>query len=301
MVDGPDSDVLLTGFDEADFAAVRDAIGAFGRRAVPGDAVNDASPALVLAAAYDETSLRGQRAAALDDRRPWCFCVPASNRGLVAAASFAREGRMLLIPPEGRELKRLLSALAEDARERGAGDATFSGLVRLEAEFSWKTSGFEVSQVCRRIAQLLAQAGFYADRAGEDECALALEEALVNSIEHGNLALDSALRPDQPLAEDIYEAERDRRLADPVYGGKLIGIRLSIADGRAEIVLEDQGEGFDTTKMDEGPSGLGVSGKGFWLIRRPFDAASYNEKGNSLTLSKRRHSASPNDAPDSWR
>ncbi len=293
MGQGPDSDVLLTGFDDADFAAVRDAIGAFGRRAVPGDAVNDAGPGLVLAAAYDETSLRGQRAAALDDRRPWCFCVPASDRSLVSAASFAREGRMLLIPPEGRELKRLLAALSEDARERGAGDATFSGLVRLVAEFSWKTSGFDVSLVCRRIAHLLAESGFYADRAGEDECALALEEALVNSVEHGNLALDSSLKPDRPLAEDVYETERERRMADPAYGDRLISIRLSIAGGRAELVLEDQGEGFDTTKIDEGPSGLDVSGKGFWLIRRPFDAASYNAKGNSLTLSKRK--------PDSWR
>ena len=270
-------------------------------RAVPGDAVNDASPALGAGGGLRRDCPAG--AAGVGPRRPPPLVLFRAGlesrprlRGLVRA-----RGQDAPSPPEGRELKRLLSALAEDARERGAGDATFSGLVRLEAEFSWKTSGFEVSQVCRRIAQLLAQAGFYDDRAGEDECALALEEALVNSIEHGNLALDSSLRPDQPLAEDIYEAERDRRLADPAYGGRLIGIRLSIADGRAEIVLEDQGEGFDTTKMDEGPSGLDVSGKGFWLIRRPFDSASYNEKGNSLTLSKRRRSASPKDAPDSWR
>lgn len=283
--------VLLTGFGEADLLAIRDALGALGRGAIAGDPVHDTGSAAVLAAAYDETALRGQRAAALDDPRPWCFCVPASGRGLVAAAAGAREGRMLLLPPEGRELRRLLVCLAEDAKDRSSGDAAFSGLERLEAEFSWKTSSFDVSRVCRRIARLLAESGFYADRSGEDECALALEEALVNSVEHGNLGLDSSLRPNDPLAEDLYEAERERRIADPAYGDKLVRIRVELDRVQARIVLEDQGEGFDTSRISDGPSGLDVSGKGFWLITRPFDGASYNAKGNSLTLSRRRPSS----------
>jgi anti-sigma regulatory factor (Ser/Thr protein kinase) len=280
--------ILLTGFGEADLAQVRDALAALGRASTPGDPVNDTGPELVLAAANDESSLRGQRAAALDDPRPWCFCVPAAERALVAAASSAHEGRMLLLPPEPRELKRLLVALAEDAKDRSAGDAAFSGLERLEAEFSWKSSAVDVSRVCRRIAGLLAESGFYSGRSGEDECALALEEAMVNSVEHGNLALDSSLRPDDPLGEDLYEIEREKRIADPAWGDRLVRIRVSIDGAGARIVLEDEGEGFDTSKIDEGPSGLDVSGKGFWMIKRPFDAASYNPKGNSLTLSKRR-------------
>ena len=218
MYGEPTGDILLTNFSEGELRVLRDAIGGLGRRAVPGDPVNDSNPVFVLAAAYDEASLRGSRAAALEDARPWCFCVPASERGLVAAAASAREGRMLLLPPELRELKRVLSALSEDARERFAGNAAFSGLRTLDAEFRWKTSDFEVSLVCRRIARLLAESGFYLDRAGEDECALSLEEALVNSVEHGNLGLDSSLRPDDPLEEDKYEAERERRLADPAFG-----------------------------------------------------------------------------------
>ena len=195
---------------------------------------------------------------------------------------------MLLLPPDNRELRRLLSALAEEVKERGAGDATFSALERLDADFSWKSSVFQVSRVCRRVAQLLTESGFYSDRQGEDECALALEEALVNSVEHGNLALDSSLRPDDTLGEDLYEAERGRRMADPAYGDKLVRIHISINSEEAKIVLEDEGPGFDTTKVAAGPSGLDVSGKGFWLIKRPFDLAAYNKKGNSLTLSRRK-------------
>jgi hypothetical protein len=287
----PTGDILLTNFADPELRVLREAIGALGRRASMGDPVNDTTQTFVLAAAYDETSLRGNRAAALEDPRPWCFCVPASERSLVAAAASAREGRMLLLPPDDRELKRVLSALSEDARERYAGNAAFSGLRALDAEFLWKTSAFEVSLVCRRVARLLAESGFYFDRAGEDECALALEEALVNSVEHGNLALDSSLRPDDPLQEDLYEAEREKRLADPAFGDKLVRVTLAIADDEATIALEDEGEGFDTSKVDDSPSGLDVSGKGFWLIKRPFDSAAYNAKGNKLTLVRRRPGA----------
>jgi anti-sigma regulatory factor (Ser/Thr protein kinase) len=284
----PTGDILLTNFADGELRVLREAIGALGRSSSPGDPVNDTTQTFVLAAAYDETSLRGNRAAALEDPRPWCFCVPASERSLVAAAASAREGRMLLLPPDNRELKRVLSALSEDARERYAGNAAFSGLRALDAEFLWKTSAFEVSLVCRRVARLLAESGFYFDRAGEDECALALEEALVNSVEHGNLALDSSLRPEDPLQEDLYEAEREKRLADPAFGDKLVRVTLAIADDVATVVLEDEGEGFDTSKVDDSPSGLDVSGKGFWLIKRPFDSAAYNSKGNKLTLVRRR-------------
>jgi len=204
---------------------------------------------------------------------------------------------MLLLPPEGRELRRLISALVEEAKERGAGDAAFRGLGALEAAFAWKTSEFDISRVCRRLARLLTESGCYPDRAGEDECALALEEALINSVDHGNLGLDSSLKPDDPLGEDVYEKEREARLKDPAYGDKLVRIHLSIDKAEARVVLEDEGPGFDTSQIAESPSGLDVSGKGFWLIKRPFDAASYNAKGNALTLSRRRHAAAPDSGP----
>jgi anti-sigma regulatory factor (Ser/Thr protein kinase) len=287
------ADILVTGFEDADLRLLLDALAAAGRSAASGDAVNDAEAPIVLAAAYDERGLRGMRAAALEDARPWCFCVRAEDRGLIAAAALAREGCLLLLPPSDRELKRLLSALDEDAKDKTSGDAAFLGLERLEADFSWRTDSFEVSRVCRRISRLLAEAGFYESRASEDECALSLEEALVNSVEHGNLELDSSLRPDDSLQEDLYEAEREKRLADAAYGSRLIRMSLRIAEEEAVIAIEDEGRGFDTSKIDSSPSGLDVSGKGFWLIKQPFDAAEYNSKGNVLTLTRRRPKTRP--------
>lgn len=284
-------DFLLTGFDEADASALTAALSEMGKSAVQGDPVNDCAPLCVLAAAYDESSLRGQRAAALDDPRPWGFCVPHRDRALVAAASSAREGRMLLLPPERRELKRFLAAVTEDARETGRAGAFYVGLSRCEASFSWKTREIDVSPACRRLARFLREAGFYADRAEEDQCALSLEEALVNSIEHGNLGLDSSLRSDDIASEDLYESERARRLADPAYGERRIDISLGVSGDEARIVIQDQGAGFDASRLDEEPTGMDVSGKGYWLIRRPFDSAEYGDGGRRLVLAKRRPGA----------
>jgi len=281
-------DFLLTAFDAEDARSLAAVLAELGHAAISGDAVNDPGPSCVLAAAYDESGLRAQRAAALDDPRPWAFCVSSGDRALVAAASQAREGRMLLLPPDKREIKRFLAAVSDDTRESGRTKSLFSGLERCEAAFSWKTRDIDVSPISRRLARLLREIGFYGDRAEEDQGALSLEEALVNSIEHGNLGLDSSLRPDDSASEDLYEAERERRLSDPILGGRMVRVSMSATRDEATISIEDQGEGFDVSALDESPEGLDVSGKGYWLIKRAFDAASYNEKGNRLTLSMRR-------------
>ncbi|HOX30832.1 MAG TPA: ATP-binding protein [Spirochaetales bacterium] len=288
MTGGASGYVLLTGFDAEEERSLAAELARLGREARPGDPVNDPEAAFVIAQARDEGSLRGFRAAALDERRPWAFCVPASDRGLVAAAAAAHEGFLLLSPVLGKELKRALSAMAEEALERSAGDAAFIGLERLEASFSWRSDEIELGKVARSLARILAQAGFYPECSGEDECSLALEEALVNSLEHGNLALDSATRPGEMLEEDRYEAARAARLADPAFGSRRVRIGLSMDGTEARVAVEDEGGGFDPAAIGLGPSGLEVSGKGFWLIKRPFDSAAYEEGGRRLALAKRK-------------
>jgi len=285
--------IFLVGFAEGDGREAAAALERLGRAPLGGGPsappAGGAGAAFVLAAAYGSEELRSLRAAALDDDRPWAFCVPASDRSLVAMAASAREGRLLLLPVDERELRRVLSALGQDARERSSGAAAFSGLERLSAAFSWRGADLDVSRVARAVARILAESGFYPDRAGEDDCALALEEALVNAVEHGNLGLDSSLKPADPGDPDRFEEERQRRLEDPELGGRPIRLELAVVGGRAEVSVEDSGEGFDPSILERPDSaGLAASGKGYCLIRRPFDSVSHNAKGNRITLAKRK-------------
>lgn len=91
---------------------------------------------------------------------------------------------------------------------------------------------------------------------------LALEEALVNAIKHGN-----RMDPD-----------------------KKVYIACELSTDEIKIVIEDQGEGFkieevpDPTEDDnlEKPGGRGIM-----LIRSFMTEVGYNDKGNRLTVAKK--------------
>ncbi|MDP3180177.1 MAG: ATP-binding protein, partial [Spirochaetaceae bacterium] len=267
------------------------AVAASGRSFSRGDPSLDAGIALVLAASYDRGALRDSRAQAFDDRRPWCFCVHAGDRDMVAAAAAAREGWTLLLPADDRETRKTLADMTEAAKEIVA--AASAGLLRLESSYSWKTSELDITRAGRRLARLIALAGFAPGRAEEDGCALALEEALLNAVEHGNLELDSSLKSADLLVEDLFEAEKARRLNDPSFGGRLVRLSLRADGEEARIVLEDEGRGFDASGIASAPIEARITGKGYWLMRRFFDSADYNAKGNAVTLVKRKASSPP--------
>ena len=92
---------------------------------------------------------------------------------------------------------------------------------------------------------------------------LALEEALVNAIKHGN-GLDLA---------------------------KQVRVRCRMSDDLVQIEIADEGEGFDPTRVPdptdehhrECPNGRGVM-----LMRSFMDRVEYNERGNCVLLEKRR-------------
>jgi serine/threonine-protein kinase RsbW len=92
---------------------------------------------------------------------------------------------------------------------------------------------------------------------------LALEEALVNAIKHGN-GLDLA---------------------------KQVRVRCRMSDDLVQIEIADEGEGFDPRCVPdptdehhrECPNGRGVM-----LMRSFMDRVQYNERGNCVLLEKRR-------------
>ena len=91
---------------------------------------------------------------------------------------------------------------------------------------------------------------------------LALEEALVNAIKHGN-----KMDPD-----------------------KVVNVKWEIDEEHVRVVIEDQGEGFlvqdvpdptDEENLDK------PGGRGIMLMRSFMSVVEYNESGNRLTLEKR--------------
>jgi CheY-like chemotaxis protein len=126
---------------------------------------------------------------------------------------------------------------------------------------------------------------------------MALKEALLNALLHGNLALDagdaSGLREGWMPGEE--PAVIRARLAQPEFARRRMHVSVSIDADQAVFIVRDQGRGFDTahlpTKGDLGALDA-ESGRGIVLMRAFMDDVTYNEAGNEVTLIKRRSTRS---------
>lgn len=118
---------------------------------------------------------------------------------------------------------------------------------------------------------------------------IALEEALVNALYHGNLGLSSELREDN--RDHYYKLAETRRGQQP-YAVRRIHVDARLNREEGIFVIRDEGEGFDPAGVaDPREESLDkVSGRGLLLMRTFMDDVAYNDVGNQVTLTKRRKS-----------
>lgn len=116
----------------------------------------------------------------------------------------------------------------------------------------------------------------------------ALQEGLVNAIEHGNLELDSALRE---LKDNSYQKlGEERRRQEPYASRKAYVIAEFNHDG-CRWTIRDEGRGFNPDDLPDplDPANLQrASGRGLLLIRTFMDDISFNETGSEITMIRRR-------------
>jgi CheY-like chemotaxis protein len=125
------------------------------------------------------------------------------------------------------------------------------------------------------------------DENGLIRVAVALREALVNAIHHGNLELDSHLREQDEKA--YYKLLEERRQLEP-YQDRQVYVQAKESHQEAVYVIRDEGKGFDPTTLPDptDPSNLDkVSGRGLLLIRTFMDEVHHNKDGNEITMIKR--------------
>ncbi len=114
-----------------------------------------------------------------------------------------------------------------------------------------------IAEVCRWILPKLKANNF----SQEDIFAihLALEEALINAIKHGNKM-------------------------DPA---KEVKIDYSVSPDKVEISMTDQGEGFDPETVPDPRHGANLyknEGRGLLLMQSYMDVVEYSKRGNSVRM-----------------
>lgn len=119
-----------------------------------------------------------------------------------------------------------------------------------------------VEQVVELVAKHCVASGM-SEKVARFNLRVALSEALANAIVYGNEL-------------------------DP---GKEVRIALRLLDERIQVVVEDQGTGFDPDRVPDprAPDCLRrPDGRGLFLIKQLVDEIAFNEEGNTICMTLRR-------------
>lgn len=185
---------------------------------------------------------------------------------------------------------RVLSA-GQAARRRYQ---VLQGMKRRNSQFVLENDPALVPPLVAQFREDLIEMGL-CDLTGATRAGIALEEALLNAVYHGNLEVSSDLRENGD--EAFHQLARERRTIDP-YAPRRVRVMARLTPAQATFVIHDQGPGFDINKLPDptDPEFLErPSGRGVLLMRTFMDEVRYNATGNRVTLIKRRDRSARNE------
>ncbi len=176
-------------------------------------------------------------------------------------------------------------ALANHKRDRGR---IIECVARWSTDFQLGNDRTLIPPLVGYLQDVSQQIGLVAD---DSECmriGVALEEALLNAIYHGNLEIESRLREEDDAS--FYQQVESRRTQAPYCERKLhVHVELTRQHGR--FVIRDEGPGFDVSTVPDPTDPVNVDrvcGRGLLLMRTFMHEVSFNEAGNEVTLIKTR-------------
>jgi CheY-like chemotaxis protein len=129
------------------------------------------------------------------------------------------------------------------------------------------------------------------DSSGIRHLAVALEEALLNAILHGNLQLtpDEVQLVRSDLMQGKDSAVLRQRRQQPELRNRRVDASYELTREQARFSVRDQGNGFDvsTTPVSGDPDPIDAEeGRGLVLIQNFMDEVRFNEHGNEITMVK---------------
>jgi len=188
-----------------------------------------------------------------------------------------------------RVVQQIVFSRRNDEREK----ATYRFVTHEEAEMRFSSSDLaQLPSISLPLVGRLAQSGLVS-HTDALKIRLAVQEAVLNGLEHGNLELDSRWKEELASdGRDKFSSIRKQRLADPAYADRSVVVKLTFHEGVLEITVRDEGKGFlnsrgaaDDCKADS----LACSGRGLALMSSAVDEVRFGENGSVVTMIKRLH------------
>lgn len=120
------------------------------------------------------------------------------------------------------------------------------------------------------------------------ELELALREALLNALFHGNLELSSEVCRDS--WSNYFQLAECRRFRSP-YCERKINVQFWLSQSQVCVTIRDGGRGFKISQIPDprtASNRLKICGRGITLMSDCMDRVIYNQIGNQVTMIKRR-------------
>jgi DNA-binding response OmpR family regulator len=122
------------------------------------------------------------------------------------------------------------------------------------------------------------------------ELTLAFQEALTNSLDHGNLELESVWKDEIDSDHiDKYSLVKKERLQIPKFADRKIRIHTSYDPQKFTIIIEDEGKGFLSDKetvVKQSSVSLKGYGRGMAIMFVSMDEVVYSDRGTQIKLVK---------------
>jgi DNA-binding response OmpR family regulator len=148
-----------------------------------------------------------------------------------------------------------------------------------------------VNQITLQLPCLLADAEILNLKIG-------IEEMITNAIEHGNLGI-SFTEKSAAVEEGRFGELLEERLARGSNASKRVFISSHLTGEFFRISIRDEGDGFDWRNLPAllPENLLAYNGRGIFLTKIYYTEVTYNDRGNEVTLVKRKKTEPARAAP----
>lgn len=200
-----------------------------------------------------------------------------------------RRGAASYVPKRNlaQDLTGTLELVVESAQGRQSRDRLMECLTRTESHFVLENDPALIPPLVSYLKEnVFRMSG--SDDTGLTRVTIALREALLNAMEHGNLELNSELR--ERDNDSYHKLALERRSQQP-YASRRVFVAARESNEEAIYIIRDEGPGFDPSKLPDPTDPANLErpcGRGMLLIRTFMTEVKYNDRGNEIILIHRR-------------
>ncbi len=213
------------------------------------------------------------------------------------AAEALRQGAVSYVPKSQRAatLVQTVRQVLERAEAAHGRQRLSMYLNRIECCYVLDNDPSILKPLLDMVENTLASVGL-TDEVGQVRVGVALEEALLNALYHGNLSVNEAsyAQARQTGRADTLAASLSK---EPPYCHRSITFKMCIGKEGAQFVIRDEGSGCRAVVLNAGHDGGEIFDqgrhRGMALMRHLMDDVRYNDAGNEVKLSMRRFQAAP--------